>query len=121
MEKMVDFRVIPNILPGGNFVYNLQLESGDEECQIKRLVLSGACHANCTVEWALFQEPAPVSADFTSEPNIAAFALASQNIIDRTTTIRVPRGWTLGIKIINQDIIPTTALICTVFHYKVLS
>ena len=121
MEKFVQFQPLPNIPPGGNQVYSFQLEGGDEECQIKRLVLSGACHANCTIEWALFQEPSPVSADFTSEPNIAAFALASQNMIDRTTTIRVPRGWTLGFKIINQDIMATTALISTVLHYKVLS
>ena len=121
MEKFVDFRPMPNIAPGGNQVFSWQLEGGDEECQIKRLVLSGGVHSNCTIEWALFQEPSPASADFTSEPNIAAFALASQAIIDRTTTIRVPRGWTLGCKIINQDIIATSAVVCTVLHYKVLS
>ena len=121
MEKYVKFEPLPNLNPGSHQVYSFQLEGGDEECQIKRLVLSGACHANCTIEWALFQEPSPGSADFTSEPNIAAMALASQAIIDRTTTIRVLRGWTLGVKIINQVIMATTALICTVLHYKVLS
>ena len=118
---MLDIHPLPSINAGQNFIFSFQLENGEEECQIKRLVLSAAGHSNQTVEWGLFQEPGPVSADFTSETNIMAFAYASQAIVDRTTTIRVPRGWTLGVKITNQGTAAADGLICTLLHYKVLS
>ena len=123
MEKRVQIESIPNIPPGVSHIFSYQLEDGDEECQIKRLVLSFACHSNCVVEWALFDAntPAPISSDFIQDVNIAVFAGASQAILDRTTTIRVPRGFTLGVKIHNHDIIATTAALVTCFHYKVLS
>jgi len=123
MEKSLTIANIPNIPPGGNFVQEFQLENGEEECQIKRMVLSVACHSNCVVEWGLFgpNTTTPTSADFIADVNIAAFAAASQTLLDRTTTIRVPRDWTLGVKITNLDQIATSAALCTLFHYKVLS
>ena len=122
MEKYINIQQIPTIAAGGIFIHDWQLEGGDEECQIKRIVLSSSANGNHSVEWGLFQEPNPVSADFTGKTSICAFTARAQGMVDRTTTIRVPRGWTLGAKITNLE--PSAAYaaaICTNLHYKVLS
>ena len=122
MEKHIDIQNIPNIVAGSNFIHSFDLEGGEEECQIKRIVLSTSANGNHSVEWGLFQEPSPVSADFTGKTSICAFTARAQGMVDRTTTIRVPRGWTLGVKFTNIE--PAAAYgagICTNLHYKVLS
>ena len=122
MEKHIDIQQIPTIAPGGTFVHSFDLEGGEEECQIKRIVLSTAANGNHACEWGLFQEPGPVSADFTNKTSIAAYCARAQGMIDRTTTIRVPRGWTLGVKLTNMNQNDSyDAAICTNLHYKVLS
>ena len=110
---------------GGNVIYSFQLESGDEECQVKRLVLSaGMPGVIAKISWGLFQEQPTVAADFTPETLFAVAVAASQFLIDRTTTMRVPRGWWIGVLVQNVDTVsaaPRGIYESTFLHYKVLS
>ena len=110
---------------GGTTVYSFQLESGDEECQVKRLVLSASMPGvQASVKWGLFQEQPAAPADFTDETLFAGAVAASQFLIDRTTTMRVPRGWWIGVLVQNLDTntaSPRGIQDCTFLHYKVLS
>ena len=110
---------------GASVVYSFQLESGDEECQVKRLVLSAAMPGVIAkISWGLFQEQPTAVADFTDETLFATACAASQFLIDRTTTMRVPRGWWIGVLVQNMDTntaVPRGIFDCTFLHYKVLS
>ena len=111
--------------PGLLQAYAFQLEGGDEECQVKRLVLSAAMPGVMSrVSWGLFQEQPTVAADFTDEALFAQATAASQFLIDRTTTMRVPRGWWIGVLVQNVDTntaAPRGIYDNTFLHYKVLS
>ncbi len=110
---------------GATVVYNFQLESGDEECQVKRLVLSaGMPGVIAKISWGLFQEQPTLPADFTNEALFAVAVAASQFLLDRTTTMRVPRGWWIGVLVQNVDAntaAPRGIYDSTFLHYKVLS
>ena len=125
MEKSVIKHDGVSIAPGGNLIYNWTLEGGDEECQIKRMVLSanvtGSSTASLTFEWGLFQEPNPAAGDFTNETSIAAFVAGSGVLLDRTTTIRVPRGWEIGLIVTNPTPNALQFQAISLLHYKVLS
>ena len=111
--------------PGVTFVHAFQLEGGDEECQVKRLLLSAAMPGvMAVIKWGLFQEQPLGAADFTDETLFASACAASQFLIDRTTTMRVPRGWWIGVLIQNVDTLsaaPRGIYDNTFLHYKVLS
>ena len=113
------------LAPGADVVHSFQLEGGDEECQVKRLVLSLASPGiNVLVKWGLFQEQPTVGSDFTDETLFAAAVSNDSLIIDRTTTMRVPRGWFIGVFVQNYDtstLNPRGAVDSTFLHYKVLS
>ena len=110
---------------GASTVYSYQLEGGDEECQVKRLVLSCSMPGVSIIcKWGLFQEEPTTYADFTNETLFATAIAASQFLIDRTTTMRVPRGWWIGLMVQNLDTntaAPRGAHPVTFLHYKVLS
>ena len=73
------------------------LENGDEECQIKRIVLSIASQAQCRIRLALFQDT-PTISTFSDDKVIYSMCsgVDSNALINETTTIRVPRGWHLA-------------------------
>ncbi len=124
MEHILDTRNSP-LAAGGDVVYTFQLEDGDEECQVKRLVLSQSVQGQVTlVKWGLFQEAPSAPGDFTNETLFAAATCRNQVLIDRTTTMRVPRGWHIGVYVQNLSADssgPSGIQTCTFLHYKVLS
>ena len=124
MEHILDNKNSP-LIAGADVVYSFQLESGDEECQVKRLVLSQSVQGQVTlVKWGLFQEAPTVAGDFSNETLFAAFTCRNQMLIDRTTTMRVPRGWHIGIYVQNlstDTTVPAGVHTSTFLHYKVLS
>ena len=83
---------------GAPVLHSFQLENGDEECQIKRIVLSMASSAQARIRLGLFQDT-PTIATFSNDKVIYSFVTAedSNGIINETTTIRVPRDWHLAI------------------------
>ena len=113
------------IAAGATVVYSFQLEGGDEECQVKRLLLSAAMPGvMAVIKGGLFQEQPLGAADFTDETLFASACAASQFLIDRTTTMRVPRGWYIGVLVQNVDTntsAPRGIYDTTFLHYKVLS
>ena len=82
---------------GAPVLHTWQLENGDEECQIKRIVLSMASGAQARIRLGLFQDT-PTIADFSQDKVIYSFVTAedSNALINETTTIRVPRSWHLA-------------------------
>ena len=81
-----------------------QLENGAEECQIKRIVLSGVTQdagdseANA-LKLGLFQESPSIS-DLSLQDAVIYSIITTNNavaLINETTTVRVPRGWYLAV------------------------
>ena len=77
-----------------------QLESGSEECQIKRIVFSGtnrdaSAKDSMVLKFGLVQDNTP---DLNLD-DIVIYSMAVTNnsigLINETTTVRVPRGWYL--------------------------
>ena len=124
MEHHINPQVANLVPPGGNNLSVIQLEGGDEECQIKRIVFSGATTgAHVSFQIGLFQD-VPVAADFASNNGSAVFYAAvgaQQVLINETTTIRVPRDWYIGILGTNLGVVATDISIFTQLNYKVLS
>ena len=84
--------------PGAVNVIDYQLEGGEEECQIKRIVLSAASTSGVyLVKFALADEQFTSSSDFTDTRTIYAVRGTGPQIVNETTTIRVNRGDHLGI------------------------
>ena len=84
--------------PGAFNVVDFQLEGGEEECQIKRIVLSSASTSGIYhVKFALADEQFSTLADFTDTRTIYAIRGTGPQLVNETTTIRVNRGDHLGI------------------------
>ena len=95
-KHLLDAGVLSHASPGSN-VTATQLETGEEECQIKRLVISmTTAEAACKFKVGLFQKP-PTSADFTDDTIIYSFIGKNQVWLNETTTVRVPQGWYVAI------------------------
>ena len=126
MEHHINSQVAAAVGPGGIDLSVIQLEGGDEECQIKRIVLSGATTGgHMRVRIGLFQDIPASTSDFNANNGSAvfyAFACAQQALINETTTIRVPRDWYIGILAENLAAVASTDMsVVTQLNYKVLS
>ena len=103
MEKHLDYGASTGASGSEQVVGSFQLESGDEECQIKRLVLSAtklptSAPGPCQLRFGLFQEQPTQVNDFIASATIYSFVFdaGTPQILNETTTVRVPRGWYLG-------------------------
>ena len=96
-----------------------QLEGGDEECQVKRLILSAGC--SNIFQYELYLGDEAMTGAQPIQRLIANFVGQGSQIIDRTTTIRVPRDWHLLARITNLGGVAADLAAQTVLHYKVLS
>ena len=84
-------------------IHPFTLEGGEEECQIKRICWSTAADNQCVVKLGLFQDSPSSIGDFTDDKIIYASVgnAGAVGIINETTTVRVPRNWTLAVAVIN--------------------
>ena len=96
-----------------------QLEGGDEECQVKRLILSAGGSTNFQYELYLGDEAMTGSQPI--QRLVAVFVGNGSAMVDRTTTMRVPRDWHLLARITNLGSGAADLAAQTVLHYKVLS
>ena len=132
MEKHIHFSVQQGTAGSENIIGSFQLESGDEECQIKRLVLSagknpGSAPGAMQLRFGLYQEQPTNVSDFSDDATIYSFLAdgGTPQILNETTTVRVPRGWYLGYCITNAIAVQPAEQLSTVVNlqcnYKVLS
>ena len=133
MEKNVtsnDITIVGAVDPHVSLPHLIQLEGGDEECQIKRIVLSGTL--DDADDWAvlklgLYQEAPSLSDLLSDSPVIYSVGLCNNNVsmINETTTVRVPRGWTLAVWIFDPNNVGVGSTVKAYFNlqlnYKVLS
>ena len=109
-----------------------QLEGGDEECQIKRIVLSASLSDDSdddyvSVRLALFQETPDITDLDLEEAIIYSMAVTNNSVtlINETTTVRVPRGWHLALYFVNPNSLgvgqSNSAFVNCQLNYKVLS
>ena len=119
MEKIEGTLQNVALAPGSVIELPFQLEGGDEECQVKRLVLSAASDQNCQYELYLGDEamagPQPI------QRLISNFVSNGSGMINQTTTIRVPRDWHLLVRVTNVGGVPGSFAGQVTLHYKVLS
>ena len=108
---------------GLSIVIPYQLEQGDEECQIKRLVISGNFDEPCLIQLGLFQDT-PDAGDFSADDGSATiYSVMNKGrfLLNETTTVRVPRNWHLAVKVHNYGVGTTNYQFCVQNNYKVLS
>ena len=89
----------------GELIESFQLENGTEECQIKRIFLTAASDATHNglyqVVFAIADESFSSSGDFSDNRKITSGVMGPGQRFEwnETQTIRVPRGYYLGILI----------------------
>ena len=85
-------------------IHTFNLEGGEEECQIKRICWSTAGNNQGFLKLGLFQDLPTAIGDFTDDKIIYGTVCnaGAVGIINETTTVRVPRNWTLAIAVIND-------------------
>ena len=133
MEKFVESSrsTISGALDPNNSTPDLyQLEDGDEECQIKRIVLSATLDDDdnyAVIKLGLYQD-IPTMADLDNQSAVIYSAIVTNNavtLINETTTVRVPRGWHLAVWTYSHANVGATSFKHTDFNlqlnYKVLS
>ena len=102
MEKKIHTLPSISFAAGGESVDSFQLENGEEECQIKRIVLSTTIDGNSgLVKIGLFQKQPTASADFSDDTIIYSYVWRNQQLLNETTTVRVPQGWYIGVYLRN--------------------
>ena len=133
MEKHIEYNNKSGTAGSETIVGSFQLEGGDEECQIKRLVLSAAklplsAAGPGQLRFGLFQEQPTQVTDFVESATIYSFLIGdggSPQILNETTTVRVPRGWYLGYIFSNSVAVQPAEQLFVSFNlqcnYKVLS
>ena len=132
MEKHIHSSAQTGTAGSESIIGSFQLESGDEECQIKRLVLSctkmaGSAPGPAQLRFGLYQEQPTNVSDFSDDATIYSYLFESgaPQILNETTTVRVPRGWYLGYILTNKIAVQPSEELQTVVNfqcnYKVLS
>ena len=115
MEKHLQTRSTITIPGGGTDVTAFTLEGGEEECQIKRIVLSAtelSSEFGVTCKVGLFQKQPTTLADFSDDTIIYSMTYRNQQLINETTTVRVPQGWFIGTLLINNDPVNSAKASC---------
>ena len=132
MEKHLSSGVNSGTSGSEQAISSFQLENGDEECQIKRIVISAtktptSAPGPCQLRFGLFQEQPTQVSDFIESATIYSYVFdaGTPQILNETTTVRVPRGWYLGV-IFNNLIAVQPSETLQIAHniqlnYKVLS
>ncbi len=122
MEKFVS--QASNVVPAaGNLIIAHQLDGGEVEAQVKRIMLSASETAGrkCTFKLGLFQF-APSASNFNEDEAIViSGAVGNQFAHNETITMRVPKDWYIGVQWINFDTSDRTVTHSLQLNYKVLN
>ena len=98
-----------------------QLDGGEVEAQIKRIMISASATPGITFKFGLFQF-APVTADFDSDEAIViSGAVGNQVWHNETITMRVPKDYYLGIQFMNWHTASNKVVWNVQCNYKVLN
>ena len=126
MEKSVVNGRVPS-LGGGTpaiIAQAVQLDGGEVEAQVKRIMLSFAESGGktATFKLGLFQF-SPTVANFNEDEAIVlSGAIGNQFAHNETITMRVPKDWYLGLLLEQQDPAGTSSITYSMqFNYKVLN
>ena len=125
MEKFVE-QALTNVSAASSVIFPYQLDGGEVEAQVKRIMLSlaqsGGTSADFTFKLGLFQF-APTAADFNQDEAIViSGAVGNQCWHNETITMRVPKDWFVALQITNVN--PANARDCVYslqLNYKVLN
>ena len=122
MEKFVSQG--SNIVPAaGTLEQAHQLDGGEVEAQVKRIMLSAAETGGrkCTFKLGLFQF-SPTAANFNEDEAIViSGALGNQFAHNETITMRVPKDWYIGVQWVNFHTADVTVTHNLQLNYKVLN
>ncbi len=122
MEKFVSqaSQLVP---AASNVIIAHQLDGGEVEAQVKRIMLSVSTKESVlgTFKLGLFQF-APSAANFNEDEAIViSGAIGNQFSHNATITMRVPKDWYIGVQYINFDTADKTFTHSLQLNYKVLN
>ena len=97
-----------NVAAGGNALRTYQIDGGEVEAQVKRIMFSaaawqGSTSKGTTYQLGLFQKQPTAAADFTQEEVVISGAIGNQYVHNETITMRVPKDWWIGILFVNHN------------------
>ena len=123
MEKNqnAQYRVIA---PATTFIQSYQLDGGEVEAQVKRIMLSfGAEGTNLgTYQLGLFQKNPTAASDFDDETVVISGAIGQQYAHNETITMRVPKDWYVALVITNSSSTNALDVVYNLqLNYKVLN
>ena len=125
MEKFVE-QSITQVPAASSVIFPYQLDGGEVEAQVKRIMLSlaqsGGTSSDFQFKLGLFQF-VPSAADFTQDEAIViSGVVGNQCWHNETITMRVPKDWFVALQITNAN--PANARDCVYslqLNYKVLN
>ena len=124
MEKSVQ-NGVTNLLGGAPAtIYSIQLDGGEVEAQVKRIMLSMASVTGQSgaFKLGLFQFQPTVANFNEDEAIVISGVVGNQCWHNETITMRVPKDWYLGILFEQLDPSAVTKLVWSAqFNYKVLN
>ena len=120
MEKFV-YQNAHTVAAGGDFFTSWQLDGGEVEAQVKRIMCSISATPGEFFSIGLFQVQ-PVLADFDiDEAIVISGSIGNQCWHNETITMRVPKGWYIGLKIHNFHTANNLSVVSLQLNYKVLN
>ncbi len=124
MEKFV-FQGVRSISSNSNEILAFQLDQGEVEAQIKRIMLSmgeSGSSKQAAFRLGLFQKLPTTLADFDDETTVISGAVGNQCWHNETITARCPKEWYVGLLIVNYDGATSSDLTINLqLNYKVLN
>ena len=111
------------VASGSSEILTYQLDGGEVEAQVKRIMLSFGVESGklCNFNLGLFQkEPTALSA-FDDETTVISGAIGNQFAHNETITMRVPKDWWIALAIINNGASSAQLTRSLQLNYKVLN
>ena len=103
----------------------IQLDGGEVEAQVKRIMLSAAADSgtkSVAFKLGLFQFNPTVANFNEDEAIVLSGAIGNQFAHNETITMRVPKDWYIGLLLEQLDLSSTTSITFSMqFNYKVLN
>ena len=112
-----------NVAAGATFVQGYQLDGGEVEAQVKRIMLSFGVETGklCTFQLGLFQKAPTTAADFDMETVVISGAIGNQFAHNETITMRCPKDWVVGLLITNLGDSTADVAYNLQLNYKVMN